>query len=62
VAAPGPRPGTGGVYDHGQPNPWLVGTVLLVILGGCFLMLRSSWGALAFWSAGSRKERLEPTV
>jgi poly-gamma-glutamate system protein len=57
-----PDPGDGGVYQQGRYDPWLIVLVLGLIVGSCFLFLRSPRGLLLFWSARRRKDDLRPSV
>lgn len=57
-----PAVGDGGVYRQGRRQPWIIVLALALIVGSCFLFLRSPRGLLVFWSAARRKSDLRPTV
>lgn len=54
-----PAPGDGGVFFRGEYNPWLVGAVLVGILGSLFVFVRSDLGYRILQPA--KKTRRGPT-
>jgi hypothetical protein len=39
-----PEVGTGGIFQKRQPNPWLAGIVVALILLSLFVIARAPWG------------------